>query len=458
MLLHGMHKSTHSELGTLVRLSGPLIAGHAGNQLMGLVDTAMVGRLGPVALAAVGIGNAMYMCVTLLGMGCVLGMEPLVTQAIGAGEEGTARRLLWHGVRVATLVGIPITVLMLLLPRCALAMGVNADLVATCQTYLWGRALNPLPFLLLAAARSYLQALHTTRPIVIAMIVANVTNFLGDALLIFGDAALGRVGLPAVGLPAMGVFGAGLSSSIAGILSFLVLAHAIRGVPTPADQARRSRVPELERRIFYLGLPIGLQILAEVAIFSLVSLLAGRIGTTAAAGHQVAITLASFTFTVTLGISSAAAVRVGHAVGRKDLHGARVAGLLGIGLGAAFMALAALAFLFLPAELARLLTDDPVVLGAAIPLLRVAAVFQLSDGVQAVAAGALRGAGDTRAPLWAIVAGYYAVGLPVAVLFGLHLGMGAPGLWWGLVFGLTAVAVGLVWRFLRISARPIARA
>lgn len=446
------------ELTLLVRLSLPLIAGHAGNQLMGLVDTAMVGRLGPAALAGVGIGNAIYLCVTLLGMGCVLGMEPLVTQAVGAGETDKARQILWQGLRVATLVGVPLTVLMMLLPGVALALGVAPQAVSTCRSYLWGRLCNPLPFLLFAAARSYLQAFHATRPIVIAMIVANLANFTGNALFIFGDAALLGIGLPAIGMPAMGVFGAGLASSLAAILSVLVLGKAVRSLPAPHDPTRRKYAPELLLRIFRLGSPIGLQILAEVAIFALVSLLAGRIGTLAAAGHQVAITLASFTFTVTLGISSAAAVRVGYAVGRGDVRGARRAGLLGVGLGATFMTASALTFLVLAENLARLLTDDPVVLRAAVPLIRIAAVFQLSDGIQAVAAGALRGAGDTRAPLFAMLAGYYAVGLPVALVLGLILGLGAPGLWWGLVLGLTAVAVALVVRFLWISARPIARA
>jgi MATE family multidrug resistance protein len=213
----------------------------------------------------------------------------------------------------------------------------------------------------------------------------------------------------------------------------------------------------MRRTLLRLGVRIGLQLLAEVSVFAVASVLCGAIGKQAAAAHQVAITLAAFTFCVALGIAAATSVRVGFHVGRGDTPAARRAGFLGLGLGTAFMTASALTFLALPAPLASVLTDDAAVVGAAAPLVMIAAVFQLSDGAQTVAAGALRGAGDAQAPLLANVAGHYAVGLPIAVALGFTADLGAPGIWWGLCAGLTAVAASLTWRFAALSSRPIRR-
>jgi len=190
----------------------------------------------------------------------------------------------------------------------------------------------------------------------------------------------------------------------------------------------------------------------------MVAVLAARLGQLPVAGHQVAINLASFTFSISVGIGAAAAVRVGHAVGAGDHRLARRCGVISFGLGAVVMTCGAITFLTIPAELARLFTDDPEVIAAAVPMLQVAAVFQLSDGAQAIASGALRGAGDTRVPFLANVFGYYVVGLAVALVCAFQLELGAVGLWWGLTAGLTATAIGLVARFSRITSRPIATA
>jgi MATE family multidrug resistance protein len=211
------------------------------------------------------------------------------------------------------------------------------------------------------------------------------------------------------------------------------------------------------RRVLALGVPIGLQMLAEVGAFAIASVLVGRLGPTAAAGHQVALTLASFTFTVSLGVASATAVLVGRAVGRDDAPGARRAGFAGLAASAAFMSCSAAAFFFAPTALARILTDQPDVLAVAGPLVRIAAFFQLSDGAQVTAAAALRGAGDTRTPQIANVVGHYLVGLPLAVGLGFAAGWGVGGIWWGLSAGLTFVAIALMARFHVLSKRPIAR-
>ena len=211
------------------------------------------------------------------------------------------------------------------------------------------------------------------------------------------------------------------------------------------------------RTILRLGVPNGLQVVAEVGVFATVGVLAGRIGATSAAAHLVAITLASFTFCVTLGIGAATSVRVGTHIGGGDGEGARYAGLVGLGASATFMLASAVTFFAFAPELAAALTNDRTVLAVAIPLVHVAAIFQISDGLQATAAGALRGAGDPHAPLYANLVGHWVIGLPVAVVLGFTLHQGAVGLWWGLSLGLTAVAVGLIGRFLWLTSRPIRR-
>jgi multidrug resistance protein, MATE family len=197
--------------------------------------------------------------------------------------------------------------------------------------------------------------------------------------------------------------------------------------------------------------------LAEHGVFALATLLAGRLGTAQLAAHHVALTLAATSFMVPLGIGAAASVRVGGAVGARDRVGARRAGAAALLLGALWAIAAGAAFVLAPARLAHALSPEPSTIAAAVPLLFVAAVFQLSDGAQAILAGALRGAGDTRWPLVANLAGHWLVGLPVSLIAGFSLGRGAVGLWWGLSAGLIAVACALGLRFHVLSSREIAR-
>ena len=431
------------ELRTLLRLSGPLILGYAGSQLMSMTDTAMVGRLGAGALAGVGIGNGVYFTVSVFGLGCVAGMEAPVAQAFGAGEPMRARRLLWQGMRVACGVSLPLVVIMSFLPSILPWCGIDAATTAEVRAYLWTRMLNVLPYLVFIGQRAYLQAAGVTRPIVVATAVGIAANALGNWLLIY------RVG--------WGVAGAGLASTLAATAMCAMMGPAIARIDAPPDAQRRRFDRGLVRTILRLGVPNGLQVVAEVGVFATVGVLAGRIGATSAAAHLVAITLASFTFCVTLGIGAATSVRVGVHVGAGDSRSARHAGLVGLGASSVFMTASALAFFAFAPELAEALTNDPSVLAVAIPLVHVAAIFRLSDGLQATAAGALRGAGDPHAPLYANLVGHWVLGLPVAVALGFYAHEGAVGLWWGLSLGLTAVAIGLIARFLWLSSRPIRR-
>jgi MATE family multidrug resistance protein len=212
--------------------------------------------------------------------------------------------------------------------------------------------------------------------------------------------------------------------------------------------------PALALRVLRVGAAIGAQFTIEAASFSLVTFLVGDFGATTLGGHHVALTLVSMTFQLALGVAAAASVRVGSAIGRGDAPAARRAGLVAIAAGGACMSGGALLFVAIPGYLARVMTDDDAVVYAAAPLVFVAGCFQLSDGVQTIAQGALRGAGDTRWPLAINVCGHYAIGLPLGAWLAWERGLGAAGLWWGLSAGLTVVAVLMTIRFLVLSARP----
>lgn len=446
-----------SELSGLLRLAVPLIAGQAGAQLMSTVDTAMVGRLGPASLGGAGIGNALFFSMCVLGMGAVMGMDPPIAQAVGAGEHAAARRIFWQGLRVALWASVPVMALIAGLSFLLELIGIEPETAHETRRFLWSRMPNVPTFLVYVAARSYLQSAGGARVVVYSMILANIINFFGNYFLIYGDAALQWIGLPPVGLPALGVVGSGLSSSLASIAALIVIFRGVQSIPAPPDPYRRAADPALLRKILTLGVPIGFQLVAEVGAFTVASLLAGRMGKVDAAAFQVAITLASFTFTVTLGLASATAVRVGQAVGRGDTPGARRAGFTALKASTVFMSMTAIVFIMAPAALARLLTDKVEVIAAAATLVQVAGFFQLSDGAQVVASGALRGAGDTRSAPKANLVGYYLIGLPIAIALAFGLKMGGPGVWWGLSVGLTVVAVGLTVQFHRISKRPLAR-
>jgi MATE family, multidrug efflux pump len=445
------------EMAALIRLALPLVAGFVGTQLMGFVDTAMVGRLGEAAIGGVGIGNGIFMAFGMIGLGCALGIDPLVAQAVGASERARARRIYWQGLRVAAAISVPLIAVILGAGLLVPLAGVEAETARNARQFLFGRAWNVVPLALFAAARSYLQAADVTRPIVVATVLGNVANFFGDAILIYGDRALAAVRLPAIGLPALGVFGAGLSSTLASVVQLLVLVAAVRELPSPADPERRRFDPAIVRRILAIGVPIALQLVVEISAFAGAGVLSGRIGRNAAAGNQIALSLASFTFMVPLGIASATAVRVGRAVGQRDRERARLSARCGFIASLSFMGCAAVAFFTVPAALARVLTNQAAAIASAVPLIKIAAVFQLSDGTQVTGAGALRGYGDTRSTLYANVVGYYALGLPLGAALAFGAGLGAPGLWWGLSAGLTAVALALVFRLRALFRREVAR-
>ncbi|MGE0871204.1 MAG: MATE family efflux transporter [Kofleriaceae bacterium] len=427
-----------SELAQQIRLAIPLALQQLGFHLMGTVDAAWLGRHSESALAAAGVGNNLLFAITAIGLGIVMGLDTVIPQAIGAGQREIARRYLSAGLRLALGLGLLGTIVVLATPVVLSIADVDHEVARDARTYVYLRSLGIVPFLLSIALRSYLAALNVTRPLVLAVVIGNIANAALDRVLIFG--------IDALGLPAMGVAGAAVATVTVQVLIVVVYSAAVRALDDGMALPRSSRADLTE--IVRYGGPVGGQLFAEVAIFGVATVMAARLGKVPGAAHSGALTLVSFTFSVAVGIGAATSVRVGHAIGERKLALARQRGVYGLGVGLAVMSVFAIALIAMPSLLARVFTDDAVVIAAIVPLLQIAALFQLSDGTQAIAAGALRGIGRTRATLIGNLIGHYGVGLPISLALAFSAGLGAPGLWWGLSAGLTVTALFLVARFL----------
>ncbi|MCU1245628.1 MAG: Multi antimicrobial extrusion protein [Acidobacteria bacterium] len=447
-----------SELRQLCKLAVPLTAAQAGNQLMGVVDVAVVGRLGAMEVAATGLAHAIYFSMAIVGMGIIYGVDPIISQAVGAGDPIRARRMFWQGVWLSLLVTGVLSIALLAVPHFLPLTGVKQELWAPTASVLVVRTFGLAPFLLFLVARAYLQAHGITRPMLTSMIVSNIFNFVTDLYFVFGGTILPLWCGPLRKMPALGVTGAALSTTLGTFLQLAIVLGAVNRLKLPPHEHAPVHLWEWPkvRHALRVGFPVGLQMGAEIGVFAFVGLLAGRLGTLDLAAHQLVLTLASFTYTVALGVSSAGSVRVGLAVGARNQAATRAAGYATLALGAAVGLFNASLFALFPQPLARIITDQQAVIAASVPLFLVAAVFQLSDGIQGVGAGVLRGAGDTRFSLAANLLGHWLIGLPIALYLGFYRHMGVVGLWWGLCAGLTVVAILLFHRFEKLSANEIA--
>jgi MATE family multidrug resistance protein len=465
-----------------MRLALPLVAFNVGTQLMAAVDTALAGRINALAQAATGLGNVVFFAGALLGIGIAMGIDPLTSQAFGARREDVARHVLWQSVWVCLAVSAPIMIVTYLAGRTLEGFGIEPALAAETRRFLDPRILSLLPMFWLTAMRSYLQSAHRTRAILLATVIANVFNLGAACMLVFGDRALAAAGLPALGVPELGVAGLGWATTLATLLNLAIFALAIGRDARSAERfdahaievesdtealatrgariaAPQSRLPQWSTiaSILALGLPIGAHMLAEVGIFSVAGLLAGRMGKVEMAAHQVALQLAALAFMVPLGVGAATSVRVGRAIGAGDDASVRVAGLAGITVGAAFMSVSAVSMWTLSPLYARLMATDPAVIALASQLILIAGAFQLFDGIQVVSAGALRGAGLTRWTMAANLVAYWLVAFPLVLALGLGMDFGPRGIWWGLTIGLGVAAALLSVKFAAVSRGPVAR-
>lgn len=422
----------------MLALAIPVITAEIGWIMMGIVDTIMVGPLGPAALGAVGVGSTLFMTPAVFGIGLLLGLDTFVSQNFGAGRIQECHRWLFNGVALALIYSIPLMLIvgvgLWLLP----AFGFHGEVLTLITPYIGTVIWSALPLMLYAAFRRYLQAMNIVRPVMIALITANLVNVIGNYALIYGH----------WGLPALGVVGSGWATVFArvymALFLFLIIVVRERRVSSGLHDVPMRAERERLVRLFRLGLPAALQITVEVGVFAMASVLAGALTPAAVAAHQIALNLASFMFMIPFGMASAGAVRVGQAVGRGSVDGVRDAGKAALVIGGGFMACAGLLFVLAPRPLLLLFTRDAEVIGIGLSLLAIAALFQLFDGLQAVSTGLLRGLGDTRTAMICHVVGHWAIGLPLGYALCFSQGWGVPGLWTGLSTGLILIGIVLV--------------
>ena len=421
----------------MFRLAVPVVFAELGWVTMGMVDTLIVGPLGPEAIGAVGVGTAVCMAVCVFSMGLLLGLDALVSQAFGADNIEECHRWLVHGVVLAVGLSVPVTALLWWIGSGLDSWGLDPQVLSLTRPYLDALSWSILPLLLYAAFRRYLQGMGIVRPVMIALVSANIVNAVLNWLLIYG-----RAGFPTLGVRGSAWATVFARAAMAGFLLGTIL-YRERRAPSGVFSDLSLRLSYF-KRLIALGAPAATQLTLEVGVFAAATALAGRLAPAALAAHQIAINYASLSFMVPLGIASAGAVRVGHAVGRRDKDGAARAGWTALLFAVLFMSVAASVFLIVPRQLLEAFTTDSRVLDVGVRLLFVAALFQLFDGVQGVATGILRGLGDTRtAMLWNLFAHWF-VGLPLGYWLCFIVPFGVAGLWWGLSTGLVICAAALL--------------
>jgi len=429
-----------AQLRPTLRLALPLILAEVGWMCMTIVDTMMVGRLpySAVAIGAVSISSSLFIVFAFFGEGLLVGLDTLVSQSFGAGRREDCHTSLVNGIYLSFAIAPFLAIPVWILPTYFERFGVTHPVAVLATPYMRTLSAGLVPLLLYFAVRRTLQGMNMVRPIAFALITANLVNFLGNWVLIYGK----------LGFPAYGVTGSGIATCISrGYLALVLVVyllwydhrHKTELLNTPL-QPNLDRI----RKLVALGVPAAIQQTAEVAVFALVATLIARLGAVVQAGHQIALNTVALTYMVPLGLSSAAAVRVGQALGRRDPAGARDAGNTAIVLGASFMSTMSVALLVFPRYIARFYTADETVIHSATILLMAGAAFQLFDGIQTVATGSLRGTGDTRTPMLCHFTAYWLIGLPLGAYLCFHQHWGALGLWVGLSLSLILIGILLL--------------
>jgi len=405
-----------------MRLALPVVVVQVGMMLIGVVDTMVVGRLSSEALAAVALGHVMLMAVYSFGIGLLLALDPLVAQAVGAGDEVAVRRSVQRGMILAVALMVPTTLILMPVETALTILRQPPETVPLAAAYVRICIPGLLPFYAFFVLRQSLQAIGRLRPIVITIVAVNLFNLVADWALVFGAGPI----------PQLGPIGSAWATTAARTLLFLVLLIAARKELAPFLGRFDRAVLRLQPlwRMVRLGTPIGFQVQLELVAFAVIALLMGGLGTVQ---------------------------MVGRAIGAGDGDGARRAASAGLLIGAGFMSLMAALFIGAPRLLATAYTSVEEVVVLAALLIPIAGYFQIFDGLQVVSAGVLRGAGDTRAPLFVNIVGFWFIGLPTSLVLAFKLGYGPAGLWWGLVVGLGAVAAFLLTRVTWKFRGPIAR-
>lgn len=428
-------------------LAYPVVLSQLGHIMVGVVDTAMVGQIGTIQQAAVALSNSLYTLVLVFGLGVSYGITPLVAAADSSKDVSQNSDLLKHGIVINTVLGILLFLLLFLLSPVLNFFNQKQEVVDLAIPFLNVMMLGMIPLCIFSGFKQFTEGLSFTRIAMLITIGSNLLNILLNYLMIFGH----------WGFPKMGLMGSCWASFIARVvMAVSMLAYVYYNKPFRKYRpgfSFKNLSGKLTKKILNIGVPSGLQWVFEVGAFAFAVIMIGWINPKAQAAHQVALSLAATTYMMASGLSAAASVRVGNQAGLHDREGVRRAGFSAFIMVLAFMGICALCFVLFRNTLPALFTTDPEVIPIASSLLVIAAFFQLSDGVQVVGLGALRGVKDVKLPTIITLIAYWAIGLPMSYVFGFKMNLGVQGVWYGLSLGLTIAAVFLFLRFNYVSRK-----
>jgi MATE family multidrug resistance protein len=438
------------EIKALLRIAGPLIVNNLSVAGMQFADAVMAGRLGAEALAAVAVGGSVWFLGFTLALGTLMAISPIAARHHGAGDEALIGRYTRQGIWLGIAIAIPIMLAAQYLVADMLeTIGIDAAFRADTVGYVKTITLGAPGMFIFLALRFTTEGIGITKPIMYTSVFALVCNVFLNWVFMFGK----------LGAPAMGAVGCGLASGITmWVIAIVLLTHmAFSKVYDSLHLFARVGPPRpsVLREIIVLGVPIAITITAEAGLFNAVSILMGTLGPKITAAHQIAINFAATMFMIPLGLNSAITVRVSYALGQGDLHHARFAGALGIAICAIFMLCSATFLLLFRDMVVGLYTNDAAVRAIAISLLLMAAIFQVADGIQIGAAGALRGYKDTRMPMLINIIAFWVFAFPLAYMAAVTYRLPPHYIWGGFVIGLSAAAVMLTWRYAILSTRAI---
>lgn len=424
-----------------IKLAYPVIIGQLGFIMMGVVDSLMVGRIGSAHLAAASLGNSLTILIFIVGIGVSMAVTPLVAIAVGAKKHQDC------GIyfRQSLLVNISIAFIMMVLTYIAsellVFLGQPEEVTKLAVSYTKILGFGAIPMMLFQTYKQFIEGLSVMRPAMVIVLIANIINAVANWILIFGN----------FGFPALGLDGAGWATICSRIFMGIAIMIFVMNSKYFSQfdvtfHFKSINIPVI-KKILSLGLPSGFQYFFEIGAFSFAVVMVGWLGSKDQAAHQIAINLASISFMAALGISAAGGIRVGNAVGRQNINETRKAGFTAIFLGASFMFFAGVIFVVFRNLLPTFYINEEDVISVASSLIVIAALFQLSDGTQAVGIGILRGLTDVKIPTAITFIAYWIVGLPIGYLLGFIFQMGVQGVWIGLLIGLTTSAILLTLRF-----------
>ncbi len=434
-------------LNTTFHLAYPVMLSQLGQVSVGVADSMMVGRLGALPLAAASLGNSIFFVLMMFGIGISMGMTPLISIADGKGKTKRISRLFSHGLWINVVTSILLTIVVIGLSQGLHFLNQPTEVVVLAIPYLLIITASLLPMMVFQTFKQMAEGLSQTKQAMYITILCNLVNVFLNWVLIWGY----------LGAPALGLNGAGWATLISRILMMVFMGAYIfysqrYRIYQLSLSLRNASLPMISR-ILKIGVPTGFQFIFEVSAFSAAAIMMGWIGVNALAGHQIALNLASISYMMATGLATAGMIRVSNQIGKGNIKDMREAGMVVFGMVIVFMFAAAILFIAARFYLPTLYIDDPEVIALSASLLIIAGLFQLSDGVQVVGLGVLRGMEDVKVPTLVTLLAYWVLGLPLGYLFAFELGMAEKGIWYGLLIGLSITAVILFYRFKTLSKK-----